>query len=111
MSSRKLMLQLACRLDHYPDNNLHMWFCCKKNDSKENIPTATAVALIVAVVSLALAAGVCRWSWLIVDEQIRLRRALAELQDSQAQLNTQFEFWNQQIQKERQEIKDAQMPE
>jgi len=65
---------------------------------------ATAAAIGIAVASLALAAGVCRWSWLIVDEQVRLRQDFMQLKNDQEQLYTQFEFWNQQVQKERREL-------
>ncbi len=82
-----------------------MWFC-RKSDDKNTIPAPTFAAIIISVVSLALAAGVIRWSWIIVDEQVRLRREFVELKSSQDQLNTQFEFWNKQLQKERQEIKE-----
>ncbi len=82
-----------------------MWFCRKDSD-KNNIPAPTVAAIAISVISLALAAGVIRWSWIIVDEQVRLRREFMELKGSQEQLNTQFEFWNRQLQQERQEIRE-----
>jgi len=84
-----------------------MWFC-KKDGDKERMPAPTVAAIVIAVVSLALATGVIRWSWLIVDEQIKLRQEFMQLKNSQDQLNTQFEFWNKQVQKEREEIKALQ---
>jgi len=84
-----------------------MWkFRRKSEDSDLNkIPNSVAIALIISTVALALVAGVVRWSWLLLDEQIRLRQDLNDLKYRQAQVETQYEFWLQQLQDERAAIK------
>ncbi|MFA6604174.1 MAG: hypothetical protein WCT10_05080 [Patescibacteria group bacterium] len=86
-----------------------MWFCSKK-DSADVIPTPTVAAIIIAVFALFIAAGAARWSWYIVDEQIRLRNDFSKLRNEQDQVNTQYEFWLKQIQTERAAIKAEAAP-
>jgi len=87
-----------------------MWPFKKKiltpEEEPERMPYATAAAIIIAVIALALAAGVCRWSWLLMDEQIQLRKDFMQLKNSQDQSNIQYEFWSKEIQKERAQLKD-----
>ena len=75
----------------------------KKNEEK--IPTSTVAAILVACLSLILSFGVIRWSWLLLDEQIQLRKDFMELKEEQAQVNIQYEFWLKKIQDERTAIK------
>lgn len=77
----------------------------QKGVSDKTIPGWTAAAIIISAVSLAFAIGVARWSWLILDEQLVLRREFMDLKLSQEQLNIQFDFWGAQIQKEREELR------
>lgn len=71
------------------------------NDMPEKKPIRISKHLIVPIILTALnvvmLAGLARWSWYVADEQARLRRDFAELQNSQKQLNTQFEFWLKKI--------------
>jgi|GEM_PF-1944127 hypothetical protein len=82
-----------------------------RRSDKPKIPTATVTAILLGVIALAVAAGLFRWSWIILDEQISLRRDFMELQNQQEQLNIQFDFWNGKLQEERQAIKDLQKTE
>lgn len=77
----------------------------QKGIPNQTIPGWTAAAIIISAVSLAFAIGVARWSWLILDEQLVLRREFMDLKLSQEQLNIQFDFWSTQIQKEREELR------
>jgi len=86
-----------------------MWFC-PKNESINNISTPTIIAIAFAVFSLVMSVGVARWSWFIVDEQIRLRGEINKLIDKQDQVNTQYEFWLKQVQTERAAIKAEAAP-
>ncbi len=79
------------------------WRACRAQ--REKVPATTAVALFIAIIALALVAGVARWSWLLMDEQLQLRRDFTDLKSAQDQLNIQFEFWSDQLQKERAEIR------
>lgn len=81
-----------------------MWKFGKKSD-KAQIPNSVAVAIILAVTAFAVAAGVMRWSWLIMDEQIVLRKELNKLEVRQSQVETQYEFWLGQLQEERKMMK------
>jgi hypothetical protein len=78
------------------------WRACRAG--KDSIPPATAVAIFVSIISLGLIIGVTRWSWLLLDEQVRLRQEFMELKAKQEQINIQYEFWSDQLQKERAEI-------
>lgn len=76
----------------------------KKNSKEPEIPYWAAAAIVASVISLFAALGVARWSWLILEEQISLRQDFMNLKASQEQLNTQYDFWSAQLQKERAEI-------
>ncbi|MFH2062854.1 MAG: hypothetical protein ABIJ46_01735 [bacterium] len=78
-----------------------MWFRGKEKTSENatRIQLPVVVALAVSAVSLALAIGVARWSWLILDEQVRLRDSYEDLRMRQEQVEIQYEFWLQQIEK------------
>jgi hypothetical protein len=82
-----------------------MWPFTKKEHPKKVSPEA-AIAIILAFVALGLAAGTARWAWLLLDEQIALRMEFNRLADRMGQLETQFEFWNGQVQEERAMLKD-----
>ena len=79
-----------------------MW---KRKNSEKNdmnkIPNSVAIAILLAVVALTASLGVARWSWLLLDEQLDLRKELNELRVRQTQVETQYEFWLGQVQEER----------
>ena len=77
----------------------------RRKEGRTEIPTATVAAVLIAVVALAVSIGVARWSWLILDEQIKLRQDFIDLKTSQEQLNTQFDFWDKKVESERQQLK------
>lgn len=77
----------------------------RRKEGRAEIPPATAAAILLAVVALAIAIGVARWSWLILDEQLKLRQDFMDLKTSQEQLNTQFDFWDKKVESERQQLK------
>lgn len=77
----------------------------RSKESKRTIPGWAAAAIVISTISMAASIGVARWSWLLVEEQISLRQDFMNLKTSQEQLGIQYEFWNKQLQKEREEIK------
>ncbi len=81
---------------------IERWRTCRAG--KDRIPPATAAAIFISFIALGLAAGLFRWSWLLMDEQVRLRKEFMELKSAQDQINIQYEFWSNQLQKERAEI-------
>lgn len=85
-----------------------MWKFWKKRDPAKQLPPGVAAAIIVSMVALCLSIGVARWSWLMLDEQIRLRKDFADLRNEQDQANIQYEYWNAKVQEERQRIKQGQ---
>lgn len=79
-----------------------MWpFRKKEKQYQPKFSNSSAIAIIIAVISLAVAAGVARWSWLMLDEQIQLRKDFEQLKARQDQVGIQYEFWLKQIQEER----------
>ena len=76
----------------------------KKSDINK-IPNSVAVAILLAVIALTTSLGVARWSWLLLDEQLDLRRELNELQMRQTQVETQYEFWLGQVEENLKELK------
>jgi hypothetical protein len=72
----------------------------KKKDSQD-IPLAAAAAIIISAVSLAASLGTARWSWLLLDEQIKLRKEFMEVKNDQEQTTQQYEFWLKRLQDER----------
>ncbi len=79
-----------------------MWPFSKKPVSAD-LPPVVAASIIISAVALMLSAGVLRWSWLLVDEQIRIRKDVMELQNTQEQVNIQYEYWLGKLQDERAE--------
>ncbi len=82
-----------------------MWPFPAKDPWKIKLPGWAAAAIIISAVSLAFSVGVARWSWLLVNEQISLRRDFMNLKASQEQLNLQYDFWSKQLQNERAALK------
>lgn len=60
-----------------------------------------AASLILSVISLAASIGVAHWSWLLLDEQISLRKDFMELRNEQTQSNQQYEYWLGKLREER----------
>ncbi|MDD5251738.1 MAG: hypothetical protein PHT12_03830 [Patescibacteria group bacterium] len=73
-------------------------------NSHDKIDSATAAALFLAAAALAIAAGTFRWSWLIMDEQIQLRKDYLELKNQQDQLEMNYDAWNGFVDKKINEI-------
>jgi len=86
-----------------------MWFSSHK-ENPDAIPMPVVAAIVIAVFSLFIAVGAARWSWYIVDEQIRLRDDFNKLRNEQDQVNIQYEFWLKQVQTERAAIKAETAP-
>jgi hypothetical protein len=76
----------------------------KKRD-RTKIPAATAAAVIMSAAALAFSIGVARWSWLILDEQIRLREDFTELKNDFAQMEIEFGVWGRKFDKAWEELK------
>jgi len=70
-----------------------------KRSSERNISGPVFAALVVSFIGLMFVIGVARWSWLLLDEQIRLRSEVEALKERQAQVETQYEFWLKQVEK------------
>ena len=71
---------------------------------KVKLSYGSAAAIIISIIGLCVSAGVFRWSWLILDEQITLRKEFMELKNGQEQLQLQADFWLGQLQKKNQEL-------
>jgi hypothetical protein len=69
------------------------------------IPYSTMVAIVIAAISLLISAGVARWSWLILEEQMELRKELVDLSAKQDQVGIQYEFWLEQLEEDLDEVK------
>lgn len=67
----------------------------------QDLPQPVVAALIVSVVALTISIGVARWSWLLLDEQITMRKDFMELRNEQTQTNQQYEYWLGKLQAER----------
>ncbi|MBU0625429.1 hypothetical protein KKF05_03740 [Patescibacteria group bacterium] len=76
-----------------------MWPFHKKDGHQIKFSNPVVVAIVLAVISLAISAGVARWSWLILDEQIQLRNEVEELKARQDQVGIQYEFWLNELEK------------
>jgi hypothetical protein len=83
-----------------------MWPFKKRTDVlKKQLEPVAAWAIVLSVVALAAALGVARWSWLMLDEQISLRKEFVELKNEQVQTNIQYEYWLGKIRAERDEMR------
>jgi len=83
-----------------------MWPFRRNNDEYQvRYSNSTMVAIVVASISLAVSIGVARWSWLLLDEQLVLRNDFQELRARQEQVGIQYEFWLEELQAERDELK------
>jgi len=78
-----------------------MWNPLRKNGDAGPIDSWSFAAFVVAFVSLCAAAGVARWSWLLLDEQVALRKEVMKLRSQQEQVHIQYERWLQKVQQER----------
>jgi len=83
-----------------------MWPSREDKGKNITIPYSTMVAIIISVITLAISAGLIRWSWLLLDEQVRLRKDFVDLSAKQDQMGVQYEFWLEQLQKERDAVKE-----
>ena len=82
----------------------HMWPFKKRAEApKRQIEPAAAAAIIISTIALAASFGVARWSWLLLDEQIALRKDFAALKNEQEQTNLQYEYWLGKLKAERAE--------
>jgi hypothetical protein len=80
-----------------------MW---KKGKRKEiEMPGWGLLSLVLAVIALVAALSVASWTWRIVDEQVQLREEIKDLRGAQEQVYIQYEFWLNQLQKEREALK------
>ncbi len=75
----------------------------KLKDVNFNYPTM--IAVILSVISLAIAIGLVRWSWLLLDEQVTLRKDFVDLTARQDQIDIQYEFWLEQLEEDLEEVK------
>ena len=71
-----------------------------------NVDRTTAILSVVAMLALLTAAGAMRWAWVLLDEQVELRKDFVELQNRQDQLEIQFDFWDKKVAEERKELKE-----
>lgn len=69
--------------------------------SRDSLRPAELAAFIVGLVALLATAGTARWTWLVVDEQVKLREEFMQLKNQQEQVGIQYEFWLKQLQEER----------
>lgn len=75
----------------------------KRNPDKEIISAPAMAAIVVAALSLVLSAGVARWSWLLMEEQVSLRYDFENLKMAQEEISVQYEFWLAELEKVREE--------
>jgi hypothetical protein len=78
-----------------------MWPFKKKSPSPADLPAPMVAAVLVSVFALAVSLGVARWSWLLLDEQIRMRKEFKQMRSDLEQTNTQYEYWLGKVQEER----------
>lgn len=78
----------------------------KRNPDKEIISAPAMAAIVVAVLSLVLSAGIARWSWLLMEEQMALRYDFENLKMAQEEINVQYEFWLEQLETKRTKLKE-----
>ncbi|MEY4723413.1 MAG: hypothetical protein RLZZ324_926 [Candidatus Parcubacteria bacterium] len=80
-----------------------MWPFKKRStlNAAKNLPGPVIAAILVSVVSLCVAAGVARWSWLLLDEQVQLRKDFVELKNHTDQTDIQYEAWLAKLKQER----------
>lgn len=80
-----------------------MWPFSKKPTPSLDIPPMIAVAVVASAMALFVSCGVMRWSWLLLDEQIRMRNEFMGLKNDQEQTKIQYEYWLNKLQAERAE--------
>lgn len=78
----------------------------KRNPDKEIVSAPVMTAIVIAALSLVLSAGVARWTWLLMEEQISLRYDFENLKMAQEEINVQYEFWLEQLETERGKLKE-----
>ncbi len=80
-------------------------FPFKKKEDRNDVPAATAAAIILAAAALCIGLAAARWSWLAVDEQVRIRQDFNDLKSQQDQLKIQFDYWDQKVSAERAQLR------
>jgi hypothetical protein len=88
-----------------------MWPFKKKVPPSLEVSPMVAAALIVSAFAVALAAGALRWSWLLLDEQLRIRKDFMDLRNEQVQTGQQYEYWLGKLQAERAESQKMNAPQ
>lgn len=80
---------IATRL-HFTITRL-MWPFKKRTDG--DLTKGEFIAIIIAVIALMFAIGTARWSWLLLDEQIQIRKDFMELKNQMDQTNINVDAW------------------
>jgi len=83
-----------------------MWPSREDKGKNITIPYPMLIAVIISFITLAISVGLIRWSWLLLDEQVRLRKDFVDLSARQDQVGIQYEFWLEQLQEEREASKE-----
>ena len=68
---------------------------------RKDVSAPTAIAIILATIALFTAYGSWRSSWVLLDEQLRLRKDFSALRNDQVQTGIQYEYWLGKLKAER----------
>jgi hypothetical protein len=66
------------------------------------------VAIVISIISIAISIGIARWTWLIFDEQVAIRQDFNDIEFRQEQVETQYEFWLEELESDLDEVKSLQ---
>jgi hypothetical protein len=65
----------------------------KKSSGATELSKGEFTAILIAVLALMFAIGTARWSWLILDEQVALRKDFMKLRNEMDQTNINVDAW------------------
>ncbi|MEA3249767.1 MAG: hypothetical protein U9Q03_05445 [Patescibacteria group bacterium] len=82
-----------------------MWPSREDKGNNITIPYPMMIAIIISVISLMISIGVARWSSLLLEEQLELRKEFVDLNARQDQVGIQYEFWLEQLEENLEEAK------
>lgn len=78
-----------------------MWPFRPQQERQITLSKEGAAAIILAVLSFAIAGIASYTAWSLFDEQVRLRKDFVELGERQQQVEIQYEYWLRRLQDER----------
>lgn len=79
-------------------------FSIFKRKSAKEVSLEMIIAILCSVLALVISVGTVRWSWLLLNEQIQIRKDFMKMQNDVVQMQMTFDAWDAKATAQRQEL-------